>query len=152
MPSIAERLKEALSIRNMRQAELAEITKIGKSSISTYLSGEYEPKQKNIYKMARALDVSEAWLMGLDVPMERVQHEVVDSRLSNLPEDALIVALKYNEAQPAVQFSVRKLLDIDDTIPEREDMSIVARGGVVIKGKPDSEIDAKKWRSLPKRR
>lgn len=71
MATIAQRIKEALTIRNMKQADLVEKTKIGKSSISTYLSGTYEPKQKNIYLIAKALDVNEAWLMGYDVPMER---------------------------------------------------------------------------------
>lgn len=71
METIAERIRKGLSIRNMRQTDLVEKTGIGKSSISTYLSGEYEPKQRNIYKIAQALDVSEAWLMGYDVPMER---------------------------------------------------------------------------------
>lgn len=71
MASIAQRIKEALKIRDMKQADLVEKTKIGKSSISTYLSGAYEPKQKNIYLIAKALNVSEAWLMGYDVPMER---------------------------------------------------------------------------------
>lgn len=70
--AISERIKEALSIRNMKQSELVEKTKIGKSSISTYISGAYEPKQRNIYKIAEALDVNEAWLMGHDVPMDRI--------------------------------------------------------------------------------
>ncbi|HBA70092.1 MAG TPA: hypothetical protein DCZ40_12160 [Lachnospiraceae bacterium] len=73
MATIAQRIKEALNLRNMKQADLVEKTGIGKSSISTYISGEYEPKQKNLYKIAQALEVSESWLMGLDVPMERVQ-------------------------------------------------------------------------------
>lgn len=71
MKSISERMKEALEIRNMKQAELVEKTGIGKSSISTYLSGAYEPKQRNIYKIAKALDVNESWLMGNEVPMDR---------------------------------------------------------------------------------
>lgn len=71
METIASRIKKALEIRNMKQSELVALTGIGKSSISTYISGEYEPKQKNLYRIAKALDVSEAWLMGLDVPMER---------------------------------------------------------------------------------
>ena len=68
---ISERIAQALEIRNMKQSELVEKTGIGKSSISTYISGSYEPKQRNIYKIAKALDVNEAWLMGLDVSMER---------------------------------------------------------------------------------
>ena len=71
MCKISDRIKEALIIRNMRQADLVAKTDIGKSSISTYISGEYEPKQRNIYKIAKALDVSESWLLGNDVPMER---------------------------------------------------------------------------------
>lgn len=71
MAKIAERLRNALEIRDISQSELSRKTGIGKSSISTYLTGEYEPKQKNIYKMALALNVNEAWLMGAEVPMER---------------------------------------------------------------------------------
>lgn len=71
MATIAERMREALNLRGMKQTELVELTGIGKSSISTYLSGEYEPKQRNIYKISEALRVSEAWLMGFDVPMNK---------------------------------------------------------------------------------
>lgn len=71
MDTIARRLQMALDIRNMKQSDLVETTGIGKSSISTYLSGKYEPKQRNIYKMAKALNINEAWLTGEDVPMER---------------------------------------------------------------------------------
>ena len=76
MATVAERMKLALELRGMKQADLVKRTGIGKSSISTYLTGEYEPKQKNIYKIAQALQVSEAWLMGADVPMERNEPSV----------------------------------------------------------------------------
>lgn len=72
--TFAERLREGLALRNMKAAELAELTGIGESSISQYKSGKYEAKQDGVYKIAKALDVSEGWLMGLDVPMERVEH------------------------------------------------------------------------------
>lgn len=75
MITTAQRIKEALDIRNMKQTDLVEKTGIGKSSISTYISGEYNPKQKNLYKIAKALNVNEAWLMGLNVPMERDEYE-----------------------------------------------------------------------------
>lgn len=67
----SDRLREALNIRNMKQSELVEKTKIGKSSISTYLNGEYKPKQDKIMILAQALNVNETWLMGYDVTMER---------------------------------------------------------------------------------
>ena len=55
----------------MKQSELCKLAKVPKSSLSLYLSGAYEPKQDRIYDMARVLNVSEAWLMGYDVPMEK---------------------------------------------------------------------------------
>jgi transcriptional regulator with XRE-family HTH domain len=55
----------------MKQTDLCKLAKVPKSSLSLYLSGAYEPKQDRIYEMAKVLNVSEAWLMGYDVPMER---------------------------------------------------------------------------------
>ena len=66
-----KRLEKALSIRNMKQSELCKLAGVPKSSLSLYLSGAYEPKQDRIYRMAKTLNVSEHWLMGYDVPMER---------------------------------------------------------------------------------
>lgn len=69
--TVSERLREAMDIRKKKQIDLVRETKIAGSAICRYLSGEYEPKSKPIYKLARALDVAENWLMGYDVPMER---------------------------------------------------------------------------------
>lgn len=69
--TIADRIKEGLKIKGMRQADLCKLARIPKSSLSLYLSGAYEPKQDRIYLISKALNVSEAWLMGFDVPMER---------------------------------------------------------------------------------
>ena len=63
------RLAKALSLRNMKQSELCQITKIPKSAISQYLSGVFEPRQDRLHIIAKALDVSPAWLMGFDVSM-----------------------------------------------------------------------------------
>ena len=71
--SCADRIKTALSIRGMKQSDLCRLTKIPKSALSQYISGAYDPKQDRIYLISRALNVSEAWLMGLDVPMERTK-------------------------------------------------------------------------------
>ena len=69
--SCGQRIAKALTTRGMKQADLCKFAKVPKSSLSLYLSGAYEPKQNRIYDMARVLNVSEAWLMGYDVPMER---------------------------------------------------------------------------------
>lgn len=64
--TFAERLAEAMRLREVSQTELHNRTGINKSSISTYLKGEYEAKQDKVYEIARALSVSPAWLMGYD--------------------------------------------------------------------------------------
>lgn len=65
LPLTATRLRLALGKSNMKQIELAEKTGIPKSAISQYLSGKIKPKQDKVYLMAKALDVSELWLMGM---------------------------------------------------------------------------------------
>lgn len=69
--SCAMRIKKALSIRNMKQSELCEKTKISKSVLSEYISGVYEPKQDRVFILSQALNVDPVWLMGFDVPMEK---------------------------------------------------------------------------------
>ena len=66
----AERLRIALDFRNMKATELSELTGINKSTISQYLSKEYEPKRERIELFAKTLNVNEVWLTGYDVPME----------------------------------------------------------------------------------
>lgn len=68
---LKERLQEALIIREMRAADLCERTGIPKGAISYYLSGKSQPKADRLHLIAKALDVSEAWLLGFDVSMER---------------------------------------------------------------------------------
>lgn len=69
--TFAQRLQDAIDLRGMSKAELAEKSGVSKSSITHYVKGDWEGKQKVVYALSEALNVSEAWLMGWDVPMER---------------------------------------------------------------------------------
>ncbi len=69
--STSERLKDAMRDAGKTQADLARESGVDRGAISSYLSGKYEPKQNAINKLAIALDVSEMWLWGYDVPKER---------------------------------------------------------------------------------
>ena len=66
------RLKTALELSQMKQRDLCAATGIPKSAMSQYLSGNFEPKSDRLEKLAAALNVSEAWLMGYDTSPERV--------------------------------------------------------------------------------
>lgn len=65
MGSFAQRLRDAMQSAGLKAVDLHERTGISKASISEYLSGNYEPKQKNVYRLAEALHVAPSYLMGL---------------------------------------------------------------------------------------
>lgn len=73
MATTSERIRFAMDLRGLKQADLVEKTGISKGALSSYISGRYSPKQNNIYLISKALSVNEAWLMGADVPMERIE-------------------------------------------------------------------------------
>ena len=67
------RIRQGMELRGMKAVDLVQATGIGKSAISQYISGKYAPKQTATHLIAKALNVSEAWLMGYDVPIERIE-------------------------------------------------------------------------------
>lgn len=67
---IKERLLEAMRVRGMNATELASKSGLAKSSVSRYLSGENIPRSIAIGKMAKALNVSPAWILGYNLTME----------------------------------------------------------------------------------
>lgn len=69
MVDFKDRLLEAIEKSGLKQADIVDRTGISKGALSSYLSGKYKPKQDNTYRLAKALNVDEGWLMGYDVPM-----------------------------------------------------------------------------------
>ena len=89
--TFAQRLREGLDIRQMNQTELAKRSQISNSSISRYIKGDWEGKQGAVYALAKALGVTEAWLMGYDVPMEAEEApSPIPAGFEPLPEMATI--------------------------------------------------------------
>ena len=75
------RLQRIMKERGLKQADVLALAqpyckkygiKLGKSDLSQFVSGKVTPGQWKLTILGMALDVSEPWLMGLDVPMERV--------------------------------------------------------------------------------
>jgi transcriptional regulator with XRE-family HTH domain len=80
----ASRIKEAMQVAGKKQADLMRETGLDRGAISSYISGKYEPKQKAINKLAVALDVSEMWLWGYDVPKTRTAVQKKNDQLVEL--------------------------------------------------------------------
>ena len=60
--SFSERLKQAMSEREISQAELAALIGKGKSSVSQYISGKNVPKDDVQQKIAQVLDCTVEFL------------------------------------------------------------------------------------------
>lgn len=81
------RIEEALNMRNMKQIDLCEKTGLRKSSVNGWIKQNWQPKQNALYLMAKALNVSEMWLAGYDVPMERSAQRIESERLQELAQE-----------------------------------------------------------------
>lgn len=81
--STADRLQQLMFEKSLKQVDIIELSKhfqdkldvkLGKSALSQYVNGIQTPDQKKLALLALTLDVSEAWLMGYDVPKERTYY------------------------------------------------------------------------------
>lgn len=95
--TFTNRLNKIMKIRKMRQTDLVRKTKevmnqyienyngngIDKTLLSKYMNGTAKAGNDNLFILAAALDVSEAWLLGYNVPMEQKYH----SSINKLPTE-----------------------------------------------------------------
>lgn len=112
----SERLKYLMQTRSLRQVDILKLCEpvskrigisINKNDLSQYVNGKNTPGQFKLTLLGIALNVSESWLMGCDVPMEREEAAAVLSGIDRvekligvcrlLPEDALDKILDYAE-------------------------------------------------------
>lgn len=76
----ADRIRELMQEKQWKQVDVINNSKpfqeklgvkLGKSALSQYVNGVQAPDQKKLALLALTFNVSEAWLMGYDVPRER---------------------------------------------------------------------------------
>ena len=115
--TISERLQFAMDKRKIKQIDLARVAHVNQGALSRYLKGSYEPKSATIYKLALALDVSDMWLEGYDVPMERSQKQKEIDFKNNLYKkiaqdmDLLKTISQYYNLPEEKQKTIRDLVD-----------------------------------------
>lgn len=74
--TFTDKLNKLKSELGLSQTEICELTGIGKSSISQYLSGKNEPSKERKKQIARALGVRETYFEMFE-PATTVQHDGV---------------------------------------------------------------------------
>ncbi len=115
------RLRHLMETRHIRQIDILNSclpyceqfdVKMNKSDISQYVSGKVEPNQDKLYILGKALNVSEAWLMGYDVPMEKTPSNQKQAA-NSLSQKEVSLVTKYR----AIDDDGKKVVD---TIIDRE--------------------------------
>lgn len=96
----ADRLRELMAEKNWKQVDVINNSKpfqerlnvkLGKSALSQYVNGVQAPDQKKLALLALTFNVSEAWLMGYDVPRGResnAENEYSETDLRKMAENA----------------------------------------------------------------
>lgn len=101
--SFQNRLIEALRESGMRQSDLSRKTGIEKASISMYASGQRKPGYDYISKIAKALNVSEPWLLGYEVAATVMKQKyIVRINISGALTEVHISAVSKDEAAGSV--------------------------------------------------
>lgn len=110
--STASRLNEFMQENGLKQIDIINLAKpfcseygvkLSKSDLSQYVSGKVEPGQNKLYILARALNVSEAWLMGYELSSEKSTLEAGDNSKSNteISDEILCSLIKNYEKMTA---------------------------------------------------
>lgn len=124
------RLKQIMTERNLKQVDILNLAtpfcqkygiKLNKNDLSQYVSGKVEPGQNKLYILGQALNVSEAWLMGFDVPMEKSykpSKNTSDVLSLNSHEKKVLLAYRQN---PKMQEAVDRLLGVEEEYIEQKE-------------------------------
>ena len=115
----ADRLRELMAEKNWKQVDVINNSKpfqeklgvkLGKSALSQYVNGIQAPDQKKLALLALTFDVSEAWLMGYDVPRGREASPEPD--LSNLDLRELAKSAKTFDGKPLNEEDIEAIENI----------------------------------------
>lgn len=117
MENTAIRLKKIMTEENLRQVDILSLArpycekyniKLSKSDLSQFVSGKNAPGQWKLTILGLALNVSEAWLMGYDVPKDRGVYDTLYSVARDAVYNREFDSLSAQEKELALN-SVRNL-------------------------------------------
>lgn len=119
MSEFKDLLKQIMDERNLKSVDVSNLTGIGSGAVSMYLSGKRTPKPNTIAKFSKGLNVSEEWLLGYDVPKERLPESARIARSMAL-EDKMSEEMLDHIVKFFYQSSFSKRVDIFQAVREIE--------------------------------
>ena len=117
----SERLKKIMAERGLRQVDILNAAKpfcleygvkLEKNDLSQYANGKVKPGQEKLTILGLALNVSEAWLMGYDVPMERSITPTAENSDGRKAEYIELFEMLTEEQQAFIIASIKGLLAV----------------------------------------
>lgn len=129
--TIGDKIKNLRTQKKITQKELAEQTGLSEITIRKYESDERSPKFNSAEKIGKVLEVSGAWLMGFDVPM--------NSKIS-ANETWDIKAAQFEDKINALYYQLRSLGWTYEWI-DSEEMYLFSNGTISFKVSNDKYCD-----------
>ena len=138
----SERLKHILNTRGLKQVDVLRLAEpfckefnvqLKKNDLSQYVNGKSAPGQFKLTILSLALGVSEEWLMGYDVSIQKADFHLTSR------EKQLVIAYR---AHPEMQPAVNAILGITERKEENVPViKFAARNGGGIREEPLSDSE-----------
>lgn len=115
----ADRIRQLMEEKNWKQVDIFNNSKpyqeklgvkLGKSAISQYVNGVQAPDQRRLALLALTFNVSEAWLMGYDVPRER--EAIAETGYSETDLRKLAESAKTFDGKPLTESDIQAIQNI----------------------------------------
>ena len=104
--STGKRLRQLMNDRNLKQVDILQLCqpycekygiKLAKNDLSQYINDKVQPGQDKLSILGMALDVSEVWLMGYEVPISTIAPAARTDDLSALEREIICRFRKADE-------------------------------------------------------
>ena len=115
----ADRIRQLMEEKNWKQVDIFNNSKpyqeklgvkLGKSAISQYVNGVQAPDQRRLALLALTFNVSEAWLMGYDVP--RGRESTAETGYSETDLRKLAESAKTFDGKPLTESDIQAIKNI----------------------------------------
>lgn len=118
---LKDRLQYALDLREKKAVDLSKDLNIPKSAISQYLSGRSQKMDtKRLYSICNYLDVSEPWMLGFDVPMDRALAKIEEKPVETANKLAdMFIGLEFKEEDPKLAIMIDEYKQLDESRQEQ---------------------------------
>lgn len=142
-----ERLRQIMDEKGLKQVDILNLSKpwqnnldikMSKTHLSNYVNGKSTPDNFRLVLLSKVLGVSEAWLMGYDVPRTDMEEEspIIEQTIDNMKQ------LAEERQENVLKFSKMQLDEQNEAIEKQKVITINNKDSSDI---DDDGIDWNEW-------